>query len=127
MGEGGLGARRVLDAGALVAIERGDPRVRAVLQGPPGIIIPSAVVAQVWRGGEQQARLARLLKDEDTTVDDLDEASAKAVGVLLARSGTSDIGDASVVLSARRHSALVITSDAGDLRRIDPRLPLEEI
>ncbi len=127
MGEEGLEARRVLDAGALIAIERGDPRIRATLRGPGAHIIPAPVLAQVWRGGARQARLAKLLKDESTTVDELDEASAQAVGALLARSGSSDIVDASVVLSARRHHALVLTADADDLRRIDPQVALEEI
>jgi hypothetical protein len=120
--------RRVLDAGALVALERGDPRIRATAEDETrSYVIPAPVLAQVWRDGARQARLARLLHEETTTIDQLDEGSAKAVGILLGRSGTSDIVDASVVLSARRHNAVVLTGNAADLLRIDPGLPVVEI
>ena len=54
-----------LDAGALIAIERGDPEVRALLRqaaerGLEVHVVPE-VVAQVWRGGSRQARLSAFL------------------------------------------------------------------
>ncbi len=127
MGREGLGAR-VLDAGALIAIERGDERMRALLRrhfGP--VVIPAAVLGQVWRDGARQARLATFLASQGTVVEALDALSAKAVGVILGRSGTSDVVDASVVVSARRHQALVLTTDPADLLRIDPRLEVESL
>lgn len=127
MGGEGLGAR-VCDAGALIAVDRGDERARDVFRrrfGP--VVIPAPVLAQVWRDGARQARLAQFLAANGTVVEPLDELAAKAVGGILARSGTSDVVDASVVVSARRHQALVLTSDAADLLRIDPHLAVEEL
>lgn len=120
MGEEGLGAS-VCDAGALIAVERGDAKVRALLKERIGpIIVPAAVLAQVWRDGARQVRIARLIEASGTVVEPLDELNAKAVGFILGRSGTSDVVDASVVVSARRHAAIVLTTDPEDLRRIDP-------
>jgi len=127
MGEEGLAAS-ILDTGALIAIERGDERVRAILQERTGrLVIPSPVLAQVWRDGARQARLAIVLRSRDTRIDVLDENAAKAAGVLCGRTGTSDIVDASVVISARLHHAVVVTSDPDDLRRIDPSIEVESL
>lgn len=46
------------------------------------------------------------------------------VGRLLAASGTSDIADAHVVICARRTDQPVVTSDPGDLSRLDTALTL---
>lgn len=129
MGERGDAPRgRVLDAGALIAVERGDERAWAlVTDRARRLIVPAPVLAQVWRDGARQARLATILKSDRTTVEVFDERVAKATGVLLGRSGTSDIADASVVLAARRHEALVLTTDADDIRRLDPGLPIEQL
>lgn len=40
---------------------------------------------------------------------------------------TTDVVDASVVLTARREGAVVVTSDASDLRRLDPSPRLERV
>ncbi len=127
MGGKGLGTC-VCDAGALIAIERGTEQARAFLRRRVGpIVIPATVLAQVWRGHGRQARLATFIGAKDTTIESLDELDAKAVGSILGRTATSDVVDASVVLAARKYAAVVITSDASDLRRIDPRLEIEEI
>jgi len=55
---------------------------------------------------------------------DLDEADAIAVGKLLARSATSDIVDAHVVVCARKRGQPVVISDPDDLRRLAPELDL---
>jgi hypothetical protein len=86
------------------------------------LIVPAPVLAQVWRDGRRQVRLAALLGAASTEVDVLDEAGAKAAGVLCGRSGTRDVVDASVVVAARVNGAPVVTSDPDDLRRIDPAL-----
>jgi predicted nucleic acid-binding protein len=39
-------------------------------------------------------------------------------------SGTSDVADAHVVMCARRAGQRVVTSDADDLRRLDPGIEL---
>lgn len=127
MGEEGVAAG-VVDTGALIAIDRGDERVRKFLRDRVGtVIVPSPVLAQAWRDGRVQARLARFIAAAETTIDILDEATAKAVGSTLARSGTADIVDASVVVSARRHQAIVLSSDPDDLYRIDPGLEIERV
>ena len=41
--------------------------------------------------------------------------------------GTADVVDASVALIAKRAQALVVTSDTGDFRRLDPSLKVESI
>jgi predicted nucleic acid-binding protein len=51
----------------------------------------------------------------------------RRVLALLARTATADIVDAHVVVCARRARQAVVTSDAGDLRRIAPELTLLEV
>lgn len=127
MGGEGLGTR-VFDAGALIAIERGDERARTLLRRRTGpIVIPATVLAQAWRDGARQARLAEFLTSSGVAVEPLDELTAKAIGSLLGRTGTSDVVDASVVISARRHRALVLTTDPEDLLRLDPRVEVEAL
>jgi hypothetical protein len=94
------------------------------------ITIPAGALAQAWRDGRTQARLARLLrvgvtgKSGAPTVEPLHYVMARRAGELCARSGTSDIVDASVVLVARMHGHAVVTSDPGDLAKLDPTLHL---
>jgi predicted nucleic acid-binding protein len=125
-----VGARRprpvVLDAGALIAFERNDRKVRVLvelsIQHGARLMAPAGVVAQTWRNGARQARLARLLASGVVSVQALDQEEAQAVGVLCGKSGSADVVDASVALLARRHGATVVSSDAADLQRIDPQL-----
>ncbi len=118
----------VLDAGALVAFERGDRRVVAIiaraLQHEDPLVVPAGVVAQTWRDGRRQARLARLLGSRICEVVAFDDRDARATGQLCGISGTSDVVDASIVVVARQRNLRVLTSDPGDLRRLDPRLEL---
>jgi hypothetical protein len=65
-------------------------------------------------------RLARLLNARDVVVEALTDATARAAGVLCGTAGTTDVIDASVVLTARRHNAAVISSDRADLEALDP-------
>lgn len=117
-----------LDTGALLALERGDPRVRAMLRRAldlsVAIAVPAGVVAQAWRGGPRQASVARLLADPNVEIPPLDDLTARAVGLLCGRSGHADIVDVHVVLHAREHGYTVATSDSSDLHRVDPRLRL---
>ena len=118
----------VLDAGALIAFERNQPKLRRLIQLAVEyrvpLHVPAGVLAQVWRDGRRQAHLARLVASETLRVHSLDSDEAKAAGVLCGRTQTSDIVDACVVLLARRHHATVVTSDAGDLLRIDSTLTI---
>ena len=64
--------------------------------------IPTPVIAQVWRDGSRQARLARLLGASDVVLVGLDAEMARAVGVLCGSVGVADVVDGHVALHARR-------------------------
>jgi hypothetical protein len=122
------GGGLTLDAGALIAYERSDRRMALLLNealedGLP-LVVPAGVVGQVWRDGQRQARLAQLLGSSYVEVEALGDDEARAAGQLCGATGTSDVIDASVVLCARRRRHSVLTSDPGDLRRLDTRLRL---
>jgi len=116
----------VLDAGALIAFERADARMRALcreaLRTGAKLVIPAAVLGQVWRDAARQVPLGALVRGPTTEVPALDRLLAEAAGILCGRARTTDVIDASVVLVARRQRAVVVTSDAADLRRLDPSL-----
>ena len=120
-----------LDTGALIAIERADRRMQALLDEAHmaglAIDIPAGTLAQAWRSGPRQARLSRTLHLGNVTVRALDEPVAKAAGILCGQRGTGDVVDASVVINARLRDHTVITSDAADLRRLNPQLRMVEI
>ncbi len=104
---------------ALLARLAGEPQAR--------LNVPAAVVGQAWRDGRRQSRLARLLSNPQTNIVVLDGPTARAVGVLLGRCGTSDVVDASVVVCASEHDQAVVTSDPDDLRRLAPGLSIRKI
>lgn len=116
----------ILDAGALIAIERADRDTAAVIeaarQDGRDVVVPAGVVGQVWRGGGRQARLARLVNARDVLVEPFTDAGARAAGILCGAAGTADVVDACVVLAARRHHATVISSDRPDLHQLDPTI-----
>lgn len=106
----------ILDAGALIAFERGVQRAVASVglaqhAGTP-IHTTSGVVAQVWRGGGRQARLALLLRGIDER--SLDEHASRRIGMLLGEAGSSDVVDASIVDIAIDGDE-ILTSDVADI------------
>ena len=106
----------VLDAGALIAVDRRDRAVGAMLrllhnEGVP-VLTSAAVVAQVWRTGRQQANLARTLSGCE--IAGIEAPESKRIGELLAANRTSDIADAHVALLVRDGDR-VLTSDAADI------------
>ena len=110
----------VLDAGALLAAERGDRDTVALLkQELLARRIPlthGGVIGQAWRGGSgRQARLARLLPALDIVA--IDETLGRRVGVLLGHARKSDVIDAAVVLLAS-DGDVVLTSDPRDLKAL---------
>jgi hypothetical protein len=116
------------DAGALIAVDRDDRRIavligRATERGGT-VTVPATALAQVIRAPQRQVRLMRFIRRRSTRVVALDGAVAPRVGRLLAVSGTSDVVDAHVVVCARGAGQTVITSDPGDLRLLDPTLPV---
>jgi hypothetical protein len=114
----------VMDAGALIALDRGDKRMiallqRAVTQGR-AFRVPAGVVGQVWRDGRVQVTLSRFLRSAGVEVIPLDEQLARSCGELCGATNTRDIVDASVVLLARERLDPIVTSDPDDLRHLDP-------
>ena len=120
-----------LDAGPLIALDRNDRRVIALLaraaEVGARVTIPAPVLAQAMRAPARQARLARLVRQPNTKVISLDAADATQVGILLGQSGTTDLADAHVVICARRAGDAIVTGDAGDLARLDPDARLIEL
>jgi hypothetical protein len=112
-------AALVFDAGALIAIDRGDRAVGVLLevaaQQGTETITSSACVAQVWRDPARQARLTRALGG--FLESPLDARAARRCGLLLALSGTSDIADADLALLAQNGDT-VVTSDPDDIKRL---------
>lgn len=116
------------DAGGLIALDRNDRRVLALVARAKElgmrVTIPATALAQAIRNPARQARLSRLIRQIDTDLIGLDGPDATAVGLLLARTGTADIVDAHVVVCARRANQPIVTSDAADLSRLAPDLQL---
>lgn len=117
-----------LDTGALIAFERNDRTVVALiaraLHHQLSMAVPAGVVGQVWRDGRRQARLSRLLAAGEVEVEILDDERAREAGQLCGVSGTADVIDASVVLCAKRRGHRIVTSDVTDLKRLDPSTAL---
>ncbi len=109
----------VLDAGALLAIDRRDRRVGALLrvaqQERLAVRTSPAAVAQVWRHGARQAQLARTLPG--VAAPQLDLQTGKRLGLLLSATGSCDVVDAHVA-SLAQAADRVLTSDPDDLRRL---------
>ena len=114
----------VLDTGALIALERGDKRVIALLRRAStqsrAFRVPSGVVGQAWRNGRVQVTLARFLRSVEVEIVPLDEQLARSCGELCGAARASDVIDASVVIVARERQDLIVTSDPDDIRRLDP-------
>src|SRR4051812_17034751 len=103
----------VLDAGALIALDRGDKRMIALLQQAlaqgRSFRVPAGVVAQVWRDGRVQVTLVRFLRSQEVKIIPLDEQLARACGELCGATNSSDIVDASVVILARQWQDHIVT------------------
>ena len=107
----------MLDAGALVAVDRDDrammARLRVAQQHGVELRSNAMVVGQVWRDRQgRQVNLARLLRAVDVRA--VDHQDGRQAGVLLGLTGTSDPIDATVVLLANPGDR-ILTSDPDDL------------
>lgn len=114
----------VLDAGALIAVDRDDRAMLARLRVAElhgfDLRTNAVVVAQVWRSGAgRQARLARFLASVD--VRPIDGRMGREAGALLGKAGTDDPIDATLVLVARPGDR-ILTSDPDDIGRLVDRL-----
>jgi hypothetical protein len=111
--------KAVLDAGALVAVDRRNRMIGAQLrvlqrQGTP-VRVSSAVVGQVWRDGRKQVNLARVLAG--VGIEALGKGDGKRIGELLALAGSVDVVDAHVALMTAP-ADLVLASDPDDIRKL---------
>lgn len=120
-----------LDAGGLIAVDRDDRSVIVLLaratEVGARVTVPAGALAQAIRRPDRQVRLARLVRQPHADVVALDRVDATNVGRLLSASGTADVVDAHVVICARRADQRVLTSDADDLRGLDPRIEVIEV
>jgi hypothetical protein len=107
----------VLDAGALIAVDRGErptvARIAAARRRGANLRTSPTVVAQVWRDPQgRQADLARFLKGVE--VPAMTHAQGRAAGLLLAATGTADAVDGGLILLARDGDR-ILTSDTDDM------------
>jgi predicted nucleic acid-binding protein len=106
-----------LDAGALIAYERGDQRVREILATAyaRGLVptIPAIALAEVWRGDAKDARVARLLKA--SSIEVVDERSAREAGRLRRTTPGAGTIDACIAMGVRKRSDALATSDPDDM------------
>ncbi len=116
--------RIVLDAGALIALERREQRMWSVLavaaRRRDDVLVPSTVVAHVWRGTRRQATLARAL---DQCIIAAFDVMARDVGLLCGRTRTTDLSDAHVALVATRGADILYTGDPDDLEQLIAACP----
>ncbi len=114
----------VLDAGALIAVDRADRRMIRLLELAHEVHVPAGALAQAWRNPARQVRLVRVVSSDEVTIHPLNDAGARAAGQLCAATSTSDVIDASVVLVARVVDGVTVTGDVDDLRRLDRGIDL---
>lgn len=109
----------ILDTGALLALERNERAMWVRLKGISADgevpVTHAGVLAQAWRGGARQARLAAALEGID--IRPIDEAAGRSIGQLLAAAELSDVIDAAVALLAQDDDD-IITSDHPDLAQL---------
>lgn len=107
----------MLDAGAFLAVDRGDratmARLRMAQHAGLELRSTGVVVAQVWRDPTgQQVNLARLLPSVDIRA--VDDHLGRQAGVLLGKAGMADAVDSSVVAVAASGD-WILTSDPGNM------------
>ena len=109
----------VYDTGALIAADGNDRNLwadhRARLEAGLVPVTTAPVIAQASRS-PRQAQLRRFLRGCE--IVGFEPGQAHAVGTLLAKSGTADVVDAHIAITAARTGATVITSDPADLEAL---------
>ncbi len=118
----------VLDAGALIALERRTSFMLGILdhilRGSAEAVIPRTVIAEVWRGTPRQANISRLIRAGhrwigSVIIDELTAERAIQIGVIIGKTGHPDIVDVHVALAAAERGHAVLTSDDADIARVD--------
>ena len=114
----------MIDAGLLIAIDRDEPDAKEFIEATrledEPLRTTAPVVAQVWRDGARQARLARFLPTLDIRPFASDQY--QDVGKLLRESGTSDVVDAHLLACAIYLGDRIITADVGDFVQLSAHL-----
>lgn len=109
----------ILDAGALIALDRNERsmwiRLKASEEAGELPITHGGAVAQAWRGGPRQARLATALAGID--VKAVDGNLGRAAGELLGVTRLADVVDAALALLALDGDEIV-TLDRADLETL---------
>jgi predicted nucleic acid-binding protein len=111
------------DTGALIALSRGDKRMRSVLiaaqERRAVITVPAVVIAEWWRAESKRSRLilARI------RVEPVSERLAMIAGEALAAVPGATAIDAIVMASAAQRGDAVFTSDIEDLDRLRRHFP----
>lgn len=123
----------VLDAGALIALERRSSFMLgildAALHGTAEVVLPRTVIAQVWRGTPKQANVARLVsagirRGGPVIIDELTPERAREIGIRIGQVHHPDIVDVHVALAAAERGHAVLTSDDGDIAKVGADLVL---
>jgi len=113
-----MGRGLKLDTGALIALESRRLRMRQRFQlahdDRRPITVPSAVIAEWWRGRTdlREDILASI------SIEPLRDSVARAAGEALAKLGGRNTVDAIVMASAAQRGDVVYTSDVVDLLRL---------
>jgi hypothetical protein len=121
----------LLDAGALIALDRNDRRawalLRVAVEMGSVVAVPAVAVGKAWRDGARQVLLTRALRHCDEVP--LDGRSARAAGLLCGRTGTSDVIDASVAVAAAAFARVtdltILTSDPDDIGKLVDTLGID--
>lgn len=110
----------IFDAGVFIAVESPSQR-RTVLEivdqlQVDGIELATneAALAQAWREPARQGHMTRLVRAMDVHPF----GDSRIIGQRCARTGTSDVVDASLAVLADQLGAKVLTTDAADFRRL---------
>jgi predicted nucleic acid-binding protein len=111
--------RLILDAGAVIALARNEPRARAFIRRAieldVEVRVPVVVLAETLRGTPRDAGVHRVLNAFSGSVP-IDEATGRRAGALLGRADRSDTVDAIVVAEAiESGGADILTGDSVDL------------
>jgi predicted nucleic acid-binding protein len=115
------------DTGALIALERGDKRMRIVFETATAddipIVAPAVIIAEWWRGRSRRREAILAAIDVEATTDRI----ARLAGEALTAVPGSTVVDAIVMASASQRGGVVYTSDFNDLERLRSWFPAVRI
>lgn len=112
-----------LDTGALIALERGQKRMRELVDRARSnrvpVTVPAVVLIEWWRAGFGHRHRDLL---EPMVIEPTNERIARAAGEALTTIEVSVV-DAAVMASAALRGDVVVTSDMTDLGRLQVLFP----